>query len=46
MCHTCCLSYLVFQLHETVSVKVLGGALTGKLNLMSGYTLNPLDVNH
>jgi len=27
-------------------VKVLGGALTGKLNLISGYTLNPLDINH
>ena len=39
------INYLVFQLFETNSVKVLGGALTGKLNLMSGYTLNPLDMN-
>jgi len=35
----------LFQLCKTVSVKVLGGALTGKLNLRSGYTLNPLDLN-
>jgi len=42
---TCRLNKLPFQLCETVSVKVLGGVLTGKLNLISGYTLNPLDIN-
>ena len=39
------INYL-FQLCEIVSVKVLGRALTGKLNLTSGYTLNRLDINH
>jgi len=41
-----CINYLLFQICKTVSVKVLGRALTGKLNLRSGYTLNPLDINH
>jgi len=39
------INYLLFQLCKTVSVKVLGGALTGKMNLLSGYTLNTLDIN-
>ena len=38
------INYLLFQLCETV--KVLGGDLTGKLNLITGYTLNHLDINH
>jgi len=46
ICDTCRLiNYLLLQLCETVSVKVPGGALTGKLNLRSGYTLSPLDIH-
>jgi len=40
------INYLSFQLCETVGVKALGGALTGKLNLVSGYALSPLDISH
>jgi len=39
------INYLLFHLWETVSVKVLGEAPTGKLSLISGYTLNSLDIN-
>jgi len=39
------INYLFIQLCETVLVKVLGRALTGKLNLISGYTLHPSDIN-
>ena len=42
ICDICCLNKL---LCETVSVKVLGRALTGKLSVMSGYKLNPLNIN-
>jgi len=38
-------NYLWFQLCETVSVKLLGRALTGKMDLISGDTLSPLDIN-
>ena len=38
------INYLLFQLCKIVSVKVLGGALTRKLNLISGYTIIPLDI--
>jgi len=37
---------LIVSTLRNVSVKVLRRALTGKLNLISGYMLNPLDVNH
>jgi len=38
--------FLLLQLCEAFSAKVLGGALAGKLNLRSGSTLNPLDIKH